>query len=60
LRPFLASVRAIGTVFEPLRDPAVFSRASVQLGAVEWPGGVDLAPDAMHDEIRRNGEWILH
>jgi hypothetical protein len=28
-------------------------------GAVTWPNGVDLAPDAMHDDIERNGVCIL-
>ncbi|NMG40566.1 DUF2442 domain-containing protein [Chelativorans sp. ZYF759] len=44
-------------VFAALRDPDVFRRAHLQLGAVTWPGEIDLAPDAMHDEIARNGSW---
>ncbi len=59
MRPLLESDRVIGTVFEPLRDPAIFAQASVHLGAVEWPGEVDLAPDAMYEAIRASGEWIL-
>ncbi len=39
-------------VFEQLRDPVAFSRVSLDQGAVTWPNGVDLAPDAMYDEIR--------
>jgi len=46
-------------VFAPLRDPEAFARARVTLGAVEWPGGPDLAPDAMYDGIREHGRWIL-
>ena len=46
-------------VFASLRDPAVFSQAFVELGAVTWPGEIDLAPDAMHKEIKKNGEWLL-
>jgi Protein of unknown function (DUF2442) len=46
-------------VFRALRDPSLFSQAYVQLGAVTWPGELDLAPDAMYDEIKANGEWIL-
>ena len=45
---FLESPRVAGTVFEPLRDPAVFAQARVVLGAVTWPSGADLAPDAMY------------
>ena len=46
-------------VFAQLADPAIFAQAFVELGAVTWPGALDLAPDAMHDEIKRNGKWIL-
>jgi hypothetical protein len=46
-------------VFAALADPNVFSQAFVLYGAVTWPGELDLAPDAMYDEIRANGEWIL-
>ena len=40
-------------------DPDVFSQTFVLYGAVTWPGELDLAPDAMYDEIKANGEWIL-
>jgi hypothetical protein len=56
---FLRNPRVEGTVFEPLRDPAVFSQARVISGAVEWPNGADLAPDAMYDAILENGIWTL-
>lgn len=46
-------------VFAPLRDPQIFARAQVVLGAVEWPGGPDLAPDAMYDAIREHGRWVV-
>ena len=46
-------------VFEVLKDAALFRRVYVELGAVTWPGGLDLAPDAMYDEIKRSGEWVL-
>ena len=46
-------------VFASLRDPAVFAQAFVEFGAVAWPGQIDLAPDAMHREIKKNGEWVL-
>jgi hypothetical protein len=46
-------------VFAPLRDPEFFGRARVVLGAVEWPGGPDLAPDVMYDAIREHGRWVL-
>jgi hypothetical protein len=27
---------------------------------VTWPGELDLAPDAMHEAIKQQGEWILY
>jgi len=59
MRAFLSSPRVTGTVFEPLRDPAVFAQAEIILGAVQWPNGADLAPDAMYDAIRERGVWVL-
>ena len=56
---FLASHNVEGTLFEPLRDPSVFNQARVVLGAVEWPNGADLAPDAMYDAIRESGVWVV-
>jgi hypothetical protein len=35
----------------PLRDVQFFNRVYVDLGAVAWPGDIDLAPDAMHARI---------
>jgi Protein of unknown function (DUF2442) len=46
-------------VFAHLIDPLLFSTATVVDGAVTWPGGLDLAPDAMHHEIKLHGEWII-
>ncbi len=45
-------------VFERLRDPGVFDSVYIEHGAVTWPGGLDLAPDAMYDAIRATGHWI--
>ena len=46
-------------IFEPLNDPGLFAQVSCEQGFVEWPGEIDLAPDAMHDEIRARGRWVL-
>ncbi len=59
MRAFLSSPEVDGTVFEPLRTPAVFAQAETVLGAVQWPNGADLAPDAMYDAIRERGVWVL-
>lgn len=42
-----------------LADPDVFAQVYAELGAVAWPDEIDLAPDAMHDEIKKNGVWSL-
>ena len=34
--------------FKPLQDPKVFARAHVDLGAVEWPGDVGVATEALY------------
>ena len=46
-------------VFAHLVDPARFDEATVEKGAVTWPGELDLAPDRMHDDIVAYGECIL-
>jgi hypothetical protein len=46
-------------VFAALADEELFRQVFVQYGAVTWPGELDLAPDAMHDEIQAHGEWVL-
>lgn len=53
------SSSAFRGVFSQLRDQALFGQVTVVDGVVTWPGDLDLAPDAMHDEIQRNGCWIL-
>lgn len=41
----------VGEVFEPLRDPAYFSKATLDplCKTVVWPNGADLAPEALMD-----------
>lgn len=44
--------RLFGPVFEPLRDPAMFRQVFVdEFGAIAWPNGADLAPDALHERL---------
>jgi len=59
MRAFLERTDVAGSVFEALRDPAHFDAAAVVLGAVSWPSGADLAPDAMYDAVRDRGCWVL-
>ena len=44
--------RLFGPVFEPLRDENEFKKASIdEFGAVCWPCGADLAPDALYRRL---------
>lgn len=38
-------------VFAPLADESYFAQATIRDGVVVWPNGVDIAPDAMYDEV---------
>ena len=46
-------------VFAAIRDPEAFAQVRCDRGYVEWPGDLDLAPDAMYEAIRTSGRWIL-
>jgi hypothetical protein len=35
----------------PLRDVRLFEQAFIHYGAVTWPGDIDLAPDAMYEDV---------
>jgi len=56
---FLSGQGIEETVFEALRDDLFFAQAAVTDGAVRWPNGADMAPDAMYDAIRESGCWTL-
>ena len=44
--------RLFGPLFEPLRDPETFRGVDIdEFGAVCWPNGADLAPDALYAKI---------
>jgi hypothetical protein len=45
--------RLFGPVFEPLHDPEFFQQVfDDEFGAIAWPNGADLAPDALDDKLR--------
>jgi hypothetical protein len=49
----------LGDGFDPLCDEKAFSQAYLEHGALTWPGGIDLAPDAMYQRIRTSGTSTL-
>ena len=53
------SERLEGPAFGALRDEILFSQAYIEHGTVVWPNGADLAPDAMYDEIKKSGCWVV-
>lgn len=42
-----------GGVFRKVQDLSVFNAARINpdFGCIEWPGGVDLCPHSMHQEM---------
>ena len=50
------STREWRGVLQPLSDPTYFARVYVDLeaGTIAWPNGVDLAPEPLYEEARRN------
>jgi hypothetical protein len=45
-------------VFAALADWQAFDRAFVRLGAVSWPGDLDIAPDAIHAAIKASDRRV--
>jgi hypothetical protein len=41
-------------IFAVLRNPDIFNAVGLEYGAVSWPCGLDLAPDAMYDVVNRH------
>ena len=51
--------RFFGPMFEPLRDPTLFKQVFVDdFGAVAWPNGADLAPDALYVRLQPCSEIV--
>ncbi len=46
-----------GPMFEPLKDPLVFSQVSIdEYGAVCWLNGADIDPYALYQDVKRQTE----
>lgn len=44
--------RLFGPVFEPLKDQKLFTQVGIdEFGAICWPNGADLAPDAIYEKL---------
>jgi len=56
VRDFADLLAEGGVMVEPLRDPAMFRRVFVELGALTWPNGFDLDPIALYREMAAAGE----
>ena len=59
LNHWLFSSRIDGSVFEELREEDYFRCATIELGAITWPNGADLSPDAMYDALQQSAECKL-
>jgi hypothetical protein len=46
-------------VFGPLRELSLFNQVYVDDGVVTWPGGLDLDPDTMHEELGKAGVYVI-
>jgi len=46
-----------GSMIEPLRDPAFFSKVFIEAGAPTWPNGYDVSPETIyHDGKHLNSD----
>ena len=39
----------------PLRDPEYFRRFFIDFGALCWPNGLELSPEAIHRRLKESG-----
>ena len=44
-------------VLAALADESYFAQATIRDGVVVWPNDVDIAPDAMYDEVRATQDF---
>ncbi len=55
LKAFIFSPKA--GVFAQLQNLNLFNQVYLSYGVATWPGELDLAPDAMHENIQKYGHW---
>jgi len=51
--------RKLPNPYASLSDLELFAQVGLAYGSVAWINEIDLAPDVMYDEFKRNGVWIL-
>ena len=55
MRDFSDILAEGGPMVEPLRDPAIFSKVFIELGAPTLPNGYDIAPWTLHKVLKDAG-----
>ncbi len=50
---------ALQNVFEPLKNQDFFKQAHCKDGFLTWPNEIDIAPDAMYQQIKSTGKMII-
>lgn len=43
-----------GPVFDAFRDLDYFRGARIEAGTIVWPGGIDIAPESLHQQARQS------
>ena len=46
-------------IFVALKGKAFFDQACLDLGVVIWPGGAEMDPGWMHEQIKLNKSWSV-
>ena len=49
-----------GEVFEPLKDPDVFSKFTLNDFTIEWPNGADFAPEFLYEIALEKSHAVMH
>ncbi|HVP83844.1 MAG TPA: DUF2442 domain-containing protein [Rhizomicrobium sp.] len=44
-----------GSMVQPLQDQSYFARVFLEMGTPTWPNGFDLAPHALHSDMKKLG-----